>query len=208
MVKKIQKQYTGAVLNTEVTAQSLEYLKHNLISIEQFKEEFGLLLGRFKSYNAFQNSEPMPKETIAHLTKILRQVESLTENIDLIPATANAYMMEAIFKKMKFHPQAEILHNEDMQQILIEYSSVLLYALSEVKQHANLKGRKKNSALQHFIYQSYLCIKKHINISLSKSELYHVTGKLLIENGVHVPAEAENIGKIILNIKKSKNSTF
>lgn len=105
MAKKIQKQDTGGILNITITAQSLEYLNHKLISIEQFKAEFGLLLGRIKSYKNFENSEPMPKEAIEHLTKILRQIESLTENMDLIPTTANAYMMEAIFRKMQFHLQ-------------------------------------------------------------------------------------------------------
>ena len=207
MAKKIRPQCDGGILNDAIDSKTVSFIEHYLSDYKKFEQEFSYLLGHYRLIREIKNTEPMPKETIFHIEKMINQIKTLRENIDLLPLDAQAWCDEAIYILSKPHPYFESLYQHNLDCLLGHYSAVLSYSQRKIESYSNIKGRHKNYELHHFVYDTYCCLERHLVSPIQKFTLYELISKLLIQNGIHVPTEPENIGKIIRNIKKVKNDT-
>ncbi|WP_372403186.1 hypothetical protein ACDW34_11305 [Acinetobacter piscicola] len=207
MVRKISKQIACNWVNESISEESLMLLNNLKIDHENFIAKFQKMIGRYRSFKEFNDTAPMPKETIDHLSKILRQIEALQESISLIPSDAHAWNTEAIVLNMLDYEYYQCLIDHKMIQHLTKYSIVLMYSQDKTKLFSNQKGRNKNWQENKLIYETFMLINQYEITPLKAKESYQFISEFLISNGVNVPIEAENIGKIINQIKRLKNDT-
>lgn len=206
-MKKIEPQYNGGLLNKSIDEYSILILQPHLSNPTEFKKEFVEILASYRLAKRTKDTEPMPKEKIHHIKKLIRQVENLKQNIALLPDDAHTLCNEAISYMYKDLPHLEILYSYKLNNLLENYVIALNFARGKIETCTNNKGRKADTYLNYFIYETYQCLKKHLSTDIKKNELYGLISTLLIKNNIHVPTKPENIGKIIRNIKKVKNDT-
>lgn len=206
-MKKIECQYNGGLLNKSIDENSLSLLQPHLSSPSEFKKEFGEILARYRLAKRTKDTEPMLKEKIHHIKKLIRQVDNLRQNIVLLPDDAHTLCDEAVSYMSKDLPHLEILYSYKLNNLLENYIIALNFARGKIETYPNNKGRKAHTDLNYFIYETYQCLKTYLSSNIKKNELYELISKLLIKNNIHVPIEPESIGKIIRNIKRAKNNT-
>ena len=66
-------------------------------------ESIGQHLGRYRMFAADRDTTPGVRETIAHLDTVTKSINRLIEDLDLIPAEADAYITETLWYAYKEH---------------------------------------------------------------------------------------------------------
>lgn len=125
-----------------------------------------------------------------------------------MPSYAHAFNQEAIVLNQSSYKYQLALTDKQMILHLRHYAEVIKYSTDKIKTDSDQKGRKQKILEKNLTFQTYNLILKYQTETLKAYEIYQFISDFLIANGVHLPIEAENIAKMILSMKKSKNSTF
>lgn len=194
MAKKIQKQYTGGVVDDSLSAETRLKIRE-LGGPDDLEERISREIGRYRGGAQFRRTEPAPKVTLDHLDDTVKTAEKLLEHLENMPAIVDAITWE------RTHAAG---CNVNIQNEL--YRCIALYGVikAELEKSGSKKGEKPKH-LEHALLVNVAGMIEQIHgIGLERAADY--AAKILKNEGVpNIPNPAdEREGEVRGKVRKYK----
>lgn len=158
MSRKIKEQYTGGDYDAEIQPSAIEHI--NKVSDDpEFFESIRELLARYRDYRKFVDTNPSNSEVREHLDKVIKGMEKLKENLDLLPSSFKSHFADIMYFRTGSHETAYLKLSEfkSMLQIYPVYIKAIKneqYQHKSKSGHSSLLEKKLLSDVSLLIEQS------------------------------------------------------
>lgn len=181
-MKKIAPQYTGGAVDESLTAEAERLIRSLPGDTADLEEKIRRLLGRYRNFRKFYDTEPQVSVTIAHLNELAKQARNLREGLNLIPANAEAVISTSMWKAWDV---SYFEYERSLKRDLTRLEVILQHAAKEFEPAKGRLGDKANS-LEHALLSDVAgLLENQAGGSLGKLKLAGLAAEILISAKVH-----------------------
>lgn len=202
-MKKIAPQYTGGAVDESLTAEAERLIRLLPGDTNDIENKIRRLLGRYRDFRKFHDTEPQVSVTIDHLKGLAKQANKLKDGLKLIPDDAKAILSECMFDSWDityFHYEQNLIQNLTRLQAALSFVA---------KDFEPLRGRPgaPPRSLEHSLLSDVAGLIELHSPNMLLTDAANYAADLLRASGVkNLPIEPAEARKVINSWRKRKGS--
>lgn len=200
-MRKLKRQYTGGVVDESLPEQCSSIIRQLPGDTTFIEEQIGVLLGRYRSWQAFHDTAPQIGVTIEHLRSVAKQAEQLRKSLDLIPPDAEA---ELSLRAVKAWGMSFFTMERELAQGLTRLQVAAMHVAEGFNPYKNKKGEKAHGLKHALLADVSELLEKHAGNKLGVIQAAGLSVKILNAAGVRgLPVNDERARDTIRTWRKN-----